>query len=88
MLTVLKITFVEMAKAGNNSFLPYINWKSKDIYGVFMTFRRRRDLYFKVKKIPREEQADHILLYGGPHLQQMPEIRRLTDEDMEDPDKV
>jgi len=76
-----------MAGAENGRHSPSMNWKTSDSYGALMTFKKR-NIYFKVKKIPREEQSNHIILYADTPGQEMIEASNLTEEDMKDPDKV
>ncbi|XP_047476666.1 uncharacterized protein LOC125030582 [Penaeus chinensis] len=68
--------------------LPSMNWKTSDSYGALMIFQKLCIRYFKVQKIPREEQANHIILYAGNSGEEMIEASNLTEEDMNDPDKV
>lgn len=51
-----------MADVEHRVFLPCMNWKASDTYGVLMTIKKRSIMFFKVKKIPREDRGQEMLV--------------------------
>ena len=48
-----------------NACEPVMYWDSENLVDSFRFFKQRCKLYFSVKNIPTEKQADHILLLAG-----------------------
>jgi len=45
--------------------IPHMDWSNPDKASAMRMFQQRCELYFSVKGVKKEKEADHILLFAG-----------------------
>ena len=72
----------------NSENIPHMDWLATNQAQTFKLFKQRLELYFKVKKIKKEEQVSYILLQVGDEGLRRFNAWALSDEELKDPDII